>query len=740
LNNSLNNYKWFEHSSYWLDDETYKKVSKSAIPISELVSKHKIIKTITNFVDIINDEGSSKIKVQFAGSQAQTDGNTLTISSDVEDFDLLAGLSLHESSHLQYSKDHFRILSKIRTAIGTGGKATSDPEYALINRMFEHFRKMNISRGMPTEYICLLANFIEDQRIDSLVISRYPGYEPYYDAIDRKYVLSDDSMERILSETGETWKNYLMKLLLLIDENADLTILKGLSEISKTIDLPNINRLKGGKDVFELSFDIFKIIQKYVEQPKQQPKQQGDSEGDSEDSDSEQNQESNNSNNGSKSSGSSKSKTNSKSDKNDKSDDEDESENGSEDGSNGESEDEKKDKSKGNKSNSKNKETNEDEDESGSGNENESEDENEPEGEEPVKVIKPTTENDFDIVDGDEIMQKIVDALNNKFDKESMGKTEADAFELITNKSVLTRTVKYLDENVDTILIKDISNEKILNKFKITSLFNNMKPYSAYVERGIKKGKLLASRLSVMNDVKQIDAIRKEAGRLDQRLLPEFGHGNTKIFKTSTVGKYQDTNIHITIDSSGSMSGASYGNALEMATMFAVASLYIKGLTVQVSVRSTIPSILGTETPFVAIVFDTLENHDIKYIKKYMSKLNVHNLTPEGLTFAVIKDYIIERSKSRNSLFINVSDGSPTCYINQDGEEFCGEDAVKFTAKQVSDIAKSGIKVISFLIGNDEHSYAGRNFKSMYGNASQYIDIVQPLKVANVFNKEIKKA
>ena len=721
MNNSLNNYKWFQNSKYWLDDETYNKVigNKANVPISELISKHKIIKTIRNFVDIINDEGSSKIKVVFAGQTAQTDGKTLSISSDVEDFDLLAGLSLHESSHLQYSKDHFRMLGKMKTSLTVGPKSTTDPEFVFINKAFNHFKSMGVRLDAPTQYFCLLGNFIEDARVDNKIISRYPGYEPYYDALNRKYVLSDESKERLNAETGETWKNYLSKLLLLIDKSSDLNTLKGLKEISNTIDLANINRLNGGLDVFELSFEVFKIIQKYVNQPKPQQNQNASKQ----------------------TSGKSKSKSTSNTPSmpdmdNDSDNDGDEDGETSKANTNDESEDEDtNDENKGGKAN---EDESEDEDENDDSN-NESENEDEPEeAEEPNSI----TEDDFEMNDGSKVMEDIINALNNEFEKEEMDANEVNAFEMITNKSVLTRTVKYKNMNVDTILIKDVTNQSLLNKFDITDLFSNRAPYSSYIENGIKKGKLLASRLSLMNDVKQIDAIRKEAGKLDQRLLPEFGHGNTKIFKTSTVGKYQDTNIHITVDSSGSMTGPSYGNALEMATMFAVASLYIKGLTVQVSVRSTIHTILGNDTPFVAIVFDSYDNHDIKHIRKYMSKLNVHDLTPEGLTFAVIKDYIIERSKTKNSLFINVSDGCPSCYCNNNhkGDGFGGDEAIEFTAKQVKDIANAGIKIISFFIHNSPDSYAGKQFVRMYGNASQFIDVVQPLKVASVFNKNIKKA
>ena len=724
MNNSLNNYKWFENSKYWLDDETYKKVigNKANVPISELISKHKIIKTIRNFVDIVNDEGSSKINVVFAGQTAQTDGKTLSISSDVEDFDLLAGLSLHESSHLQYSKDHFRILGKMNTSLTTGPKSTTDPEFVFINKVFNHFKSMGIRIDAPTQYFCLLGNFIEDARVDNKIISRYPGYAPYYDALNRKYVLSDEAKARLNAETGETWKNYMSKLLLLIDKNADLNALKGLKEIANVINLSNINRLKGGLDVFALSFEVFKIIQKYVDQAKTQPQQSNASKQSTSKSKSGKGQKSN-----------SPSMPNMDKDEDEDSSDDENDSNDSESGD--EDENDENENGSNNDKNEPNEDESEDEDESNDSN-NESEDEDE--SEEPAE---PTNENDFNMNDGTKLMEDIINALNNEFEKKEMDKTEVNAFEMITNKSVLTRTVKYQNMNVDTILIKDITNDALLNKFQITNLFSSRRPYSSYIESGIKKGKLLASRLSLMNDVKRVDAIRKEAGNLDARLLPEFGHGNTKIFKTTQTGKYQDTNIHFTIDSSGSMTGDSYGHALECATMFAVASLYIRGLTVQISVRSTMTTIIGSDTPFVAIVFDSYDNHDIKHIRKYMGKLNVHDLTPEGLTFAVIKDYIIERSKTKNSLFINVSDGCPSCYTNRsyNNDSFGGDDAIEFTAKQVKEIANAGIKVISFFIHSSPDSFQGKQFVRMYGNASQFIDVVQPLKVANVFNKNIKK-
>ena len=723
MNENLKNYSWYEHSNYWLDDETYNKVLKSknlgtTIPIGELISKHKIIKTIKNFIDIINDEGSSNINVMFAGQGAATDGKTLTISSDVEDFDLLAGLSLHESSHLQYSKSHFRILGKISHSINVKTVRTSgsEPETKFIQNIFDHFRGMGLGLEAPTSYLCLLANFVEDARVDRKVISRYPGYAPYYDALNRKYVYSDEAQARLNALDGETWKNYLAKILLLIMPDADLSVLKGLQEISDTIDLPHINRLTGGLDVFNLSFDIFKIIQKHIQTPvkpksnnKNQAQKQkaGNGQGQPQAPDMDQENEESEST----SSGNGKDKNDDENDEDKKDEDKTTSKNESDPGD--EDEDEK------------NEDSNNAENET---DENETEDE-----------PNESTDEDFKFSDGSSIMEQIVQALSNEYVKQEMTEGEQEAYSLITNQSVLTRSVVYLGDKIDTILIKDITDRALLEKFQCTRFLSLAKPYRLSIEQGIRKGRLLASRLATMNDVKNIDSIRKEAGKLDARLLPEFGHGNTKIFKSSTVGKYQDTNVHITIDNSGSMNGDDFDQALQMGTMFAVASLYIKGLEVQVSVRSTSHTVIGSETPYVAIIFDSLKKHDIKYIRKYMAQVTTTGLTPEGLCFAVIKDYIKECSKSKNSLFINISDGAPSCY-GSSTNDFHGSNAVNFTATQVKDIAKSGIKVISFFVGGDENDSCGRDFKKMYGQYSYFVDVVQPLKVANAFNKEIKKA
>ena len=732
MNENLKNYSWYEHSNYWLDDETYNKVLKSKnlgtdIPIGELVSKHKIIKTIKNFIDIINDEGSSNINVMFAGQGAATDGKTLTISSDVEDFDLLAGLSLHESSHLQYSKAHFRILGKINHLINMKTLRTSgnEPEGKFIQDMFDHFRGMGLSLDTPTSYLCLLANFIEDARVDRKVISRYPGYEPYYDALNRKYVYSDEAQNRLNALDGETWKNYLAKILLLIMPDSDLSVLKGLQEISDTIDLSHINRLTGGLDVFNLSFEVFKIIQKHIQTPETpksnnknqaQKQQSGNGQGQPQEPDMDQENEESEST----SSGNGKDKND---DENEDKKDEDKTTSKNESDSGDEDEDEKNEDSNNDENENKNEENETDD------GENENKDE-----------PNESSDEDFEFSDGSDIMEQILKALGNEYEKQEMTEGEKEAYSLITNQSVLTRSVAYLGDKVDTILIKDITDRALLEKFQCTRFLSPTKPYRLSIEQGIRKGRLLASRLATMNDVKNIDSIRKEAGKLDARLLPEFGHGNTKIFKSSTVGKYQDTNIHITIDNSGSMCGDDFDQALQMGTMFAVASLYIKGLEVQVSVRSTSHTLIGSDTPYVAIIFDSLMKHDIKYIRKYMAQVTTTGLTPEGLCFAVIKDYIKECSKAKNSLFINISDGAPSCYGGSTSGDFHGVDAVNFTAVQVKDITKSGIKVISFFVGGDEDDSCGRDFKKMYGQYSYFVDVVQPLKVATVFNKGIKKA
>ena len=66
-------------------------------------------------------------------------------------------------------------------------------------------------------------------------------------------------------------------------------------------------------------------------------------------------------------------------------------------------------------------------------------------------------------------MKEVIDAINNNHEKQEMSKSENDVFEMITNKDVLARTVRYNDGmkevDIDTFLIKDITNDHLLTKF-----------------------------------------------------------------------------------------------------------------------------------------------------------------------------------------------------------------------------------------------------------------------------------
>ena len=93
-------------------------------------------------------------------------------------------------------------------------------------------------------------------------------------------------------------------------------------------------------------------------------------------------------------------------------------------------------------------------------------------------------------------------------------------------------------------------------------------------------------------------------------------------------------------------------------------------------------------------------------------------------------------TNDRDSFFLNLSDGMPM--FNGQNIDYNGEQALNHTRKMVKVLRERGIKVMSYFIG-DSYDYSGdrvmSNFKTMYGNDSQFIDTTNVTSLARTMNK-----
>lgn len=249
--------------------------------------------------------------------------------------------------------------------------------------------------------------------------------------------------------------------------------------------------------------------------------------------------------------------------------------------------------------------------------------------------------------------------------------------------------------------------------------------YHNAVIDGMRLGTMLGKKLRVRNDDVKTQTNRMRKGKIDRRLLAEFGIGNTKLFEQTMVSSSNDAGIHISIDASGSMSGNRFKKAITTAVAIAKAADTVGGIRVRIDFRSECDANgLHGESygPTVLVAYDSRTNK-LSHIKKNFPNLTATGSTPEGLCFAAVLNLIKAGGVTTDKYFINMSDGAPN------------GDAVDITTKSIKQIKASGVNVLSYLI--DVSSTSTQDlFTRMYGvESASMIDTANISEVAKTINK-----
>jgi len=306
-------------SSFWYDDygtsfdylEQYGSYQKKELDAYKkthnLYKLASVRRAISNFVQIVTNKS---IPVSFATkSDSKTDGEKVILSADVDDnFDVSVGLALHEGSHIVLSD--FRLLKEmndLRSAYDREkdtytGTTTLTPNQVRerLNKLIYHYApnyrdelsdvyletgKIG-SKGLPTDEVLDvlqgLTNWIEDRRIDHYIYNTAPGYRDYYVNMYDHYFNDKMVTKGVKSDefTDETLDSYMFRIINLLNENTDLSKLKGLREIYRMIGLKQISRLKSTTETFRLAIDIVAKMLTYVTlNPKYVKQQMGQGEG-----------------------------------------------------------------------------------------------------------------------------------------------------------------------------------------------------------------------------------------------------------------------------------------------------------------------------------------------------------------------------------------------------------------------------------------------------------------------------
>ena len=287
----------------------------------------------------------------------------------------------------------------------------------------------------------------------------------------------------------------------------------------------------------------------------------------------------------------------------------------------------------------------------------------------------------------------------------------------------------------------DSNTLRILSTYRYSRWNNyNNEPTDGYVEEGIRLGTILGRKLQVRGESRETKWTRLDSGKIDKRLIAELGFGNERVFNTSFIESYSDAFLHISVDASGSMSGEKWDKTMTSVVAICKATSMIQNVDVVVSIRSTFSGDsyrrrLSTDKPLILIAYDSRVDKFNK-VKNMFPHIQVSGTTPEGLCFEAIMNDIVPTTKDRDSYFLNFSDGMPM--FNNDDVNYNWDTAINHTQKMVTTIREKGIKVLSYYVSDSDYDRedSRRDFKRMYGNDAEFIDVTSVLSVSKTMNKK----
>ena len=706
------------YSSFWMGDtlDSYSSIfdDEDIKPKIDLIALSSYRRAISNFVSILTGDPSIKVTYTTAGD-SYTDGKTVTISSKMDDkfYDSTVGLALHEGSHIKLSD--FEFLRNLETNI---------PKEYFNRGMMKGFSKNEI-----LSHIKNLLNYVEDRRIDNYVFTTSPGYKGYYHSMYDKYFHAKVVDKALGTDeyTDENIDSYLFRIINLTNKNTNLNALKGLRDIWKIVDLKNIKRLKSSADAFNVSLEVYNIILNSIPDGIEKTDENGNTtykKADGSDS-SEESGEGN---------GSDDSET--------LSDDEfdsliDSIENGEvsdttdhSTNSGGKSiELPTSGKSNGNSS---------------GGTDVGKESKKVELSERQKRLLEKAIEKQKKFMDGDIAKKKVTKKVMTDLKTvEESGMSYADVGKDLKDRYTLkaTPTRCIVVKNLTKALI-DSNTISMLSTYRYSRWgYGSDDDSVGFVENGIRLGTILGRKLQVRGESRDTKWSRKDNGKIDKRLIAELGFGNERVFQTTFVESYADAFLHITVDASGSMSGDKWNNTMTSVVAICKAVSMIQNVDVVVSIRSTQNNSntysrrRSGEHPIILIAYDSRVDNFNK-VKSLFPYIRCTGTTPEGLCFEAVLNEIIPSSNNRESYFLNFSDGMPM--FGNDDVDYYHDTALNHTRKMIDEIKNRGIKVLSYYIEDSSYGREDsmRDFKRMYGNDSEFIDVTSVLPVAKTMNKK----
>jgi hypothetical protein len=649
-------------------------------------------RAIGNFVNIVTNRSDIKVRYQQNGD-SYTDGKTVTIGSKIDEknFDHVVGLALHEGSHILLSD--FNFLRQLRP--------NTPQELIMLGE------DLGFTEGQVIGHLKNMLNYVEDRRIDYYVFTSSPGYKGYYHAMYNKYFHSPAITKALKNNTfGDkpTFDNYMNRIINFTNEHSDLNALPELKNIYRTI-FSQVKTMTTMAQAFDVAVDVLNKVYNNMDPipTNSDMEQVGQGDGNGQGQGDGQGQ--------------------SKSDMMNQA--AQQLADGDYHGYQQTMDDIKNTDWTKVKADLANQPI--------SDNGSEFSDLT-PQQE---KTLNNALQRQKEFMGGD---QKKVGRLTKKDARvvqsmEESGVTNQQVGSDVEQSSWRQASSNY-SSTTQCLFVKKIT-QQMIDDDVFPSLLTNGGYYGGRtlpsIVAGKRLGTILGKKLQVRSESRTLKNSRLDSGRIDKRLIAELGFGNSKVFSTTFVEQYNDAILHISVDASGSMGGDKWTNTMTAVVAICKAASMISGLDVVVSFRTTHYGSGRNGQPLVAIGFDSRVDK-FRKIENIWPSLHPGGTTPEGLCYeAIMKDFV-GGTNNRDSYFLNFSDGQPM--FSGEGFEYYGDQALHHTKKQVKEIIKKGISVMSYFVGDSEYDRTRNmdDFKTMYGKDAQFIDVTKVSSLAKTMN------
>jgi len=657
-------------------------------------------RAIGNFVKIL---AQKDIPVIVSGTDSYTDGETkVVIAGNVSDknFDITAGLALHEASHIKYTD--FQVLKDYM-----GDTAWPSQHQMRVKNML---------------------NWIEDRRIDTLVFNSCPGYKAYYHKLYDHYFRTKDIAKMLKGKQfrTETYDNYEAHIINMMNTEFDRNALQVLPQVVALIDVNNISRLNNTAEALEVAEAVVTLIEENLEKVAEQENQQ------------QQNQQQQPQGN--------------------QQGEEDREEGTGVEGT-GEGEEEvnvsqEEQESDTEENDTEENDTEENDIEEGGIEEDGAEELSQAE----MNKIEKALQEQKELLNGKvtkkqankSVSKKIAELQNTETDFAAVGEGKykndciiyrldketnkvAQYYGMIKVRSEIQE--RYHKGEIDYLERNKLINEQceglkaIAKTLPVGLTGYGTIEYAKQVAEGLQVGALLGRKLQTRRESRELVANRLRTGKIDAKRIAHAGYGIENIFNQIHIDKYKNANIHLTIDASGSMGGERWKNSIKMAMALGKAVDMIDGLNIQVSMRET-----DNTNPVISMIYDSRTNK-LNHLKMLLEVYNCNSMTPEGLCLEAMlkKKMLVPSNAEMDSYLINLCDGAPGAGY------YGGTAAINHTKNQVKRINNElGIKHVGFFFGQDNYGSFDR-FKQMYGASQSKAlpDANNATQIAQHMNREL---